>query len=154
VKKFLWRKEGIMPKRGKIDIGDLNEATTETVQNDISSASETVSTPPPKERAAESSTPTPAYESPRRRPRSKRQDAFDFGTWILEGVVGIAGELRHNDLGLSEEFWIHAYAARREALLAARSLLDVAIERCEQDRPPSATRKKPKQRGSVDINFS
>lgn len=34
---------------------------------------------------------------------------------------------------LPEEFWEHRRAARREFLLAARSLIDVAIERLEEE---------------------
>lgn len=42
---------------------------------------------------------------------------------------------------LPEEFWRHKRAARREALLALRSLLDAAIERLEE-RPPATQRRK------------
>jgi len=38
---------------------------------------------------------------------------------------------------LPEEFWAHRRAARKEALLALRSLLDAAIERVEE-RPKRA----------------
>jgi len=41
-----------------------------------------------------------------------------------------------------EEFWRHRRAAKREALLALRSLLDAAIERLEQE-PPGRGRKAP-----------
>ncbi len=63
--------------------------------------------------------------------------------------MGIAGELRHNDLGLPKEFWVHAYAARREALLAARVLIDDALEKDEK----GAASAPKKQRGRVDIKF-
>ena len=61
---------------------------------------------------------------PPRQPRTDRAGTFTFSAWLLEGVVGLCEELQHNDLGLPQEFWTHAYAARREALLAARALLD------------------------------
>lgn len=143
-----------MPKRGKINLGDLNPRGVEPAQEDAGP----VPNPTPDliheaETPREKESGGPIYDPPPRRPRSERNDAFDFSSWLLEGVVGIAEELRHNDLGLPEEFWIHAYAARKEALLAARSLLDVAIERCEDTSPPSARRKPRKQRGNVNIDF-
>lgn len=41
---------------------------------------------------------------------------------------------------LPAEFWEHRRAARREMLLAARSLLDAAIERIEQQDAPRQKR--------------
>ena len=41
---------------------------------------------------------------------------------------------------LPAEFWEHRRAARREMLLAARSLLDAAIERIEQQEAPHQKR--------------
>jgi hypothetical protein len=152
-----------VPKRGKIDIGDLNTTTAEPSRGEAAPLSQDAGTTPDPIPAAEPLRETqtqgekesgrPAYDPPPRRPRAERNDAFDFSSWLLEGVVGIAQELRHNDLGLPEEFWTHAYAARKEALLAARSLLDVAIERCDETSPPSARRKPRKQRGNVNIDF-
>ncbi|MBX2999975.1 MAG: hypothetical protein KF893_15750 [Caldilineaceae bacterium] len=143
-----------MPKRGKINLGDLNPREAEPAHEDAGP----VPTPTPDliheaEAQRQKETGGPAYDPPPRRPRAERENAFDFGSWLLEGVVGLAEELRHNDLGLPEEFWTHAYAARKEALLAARSLLDVAIERCDETHPPLARRKPRKQRGNVNINF-
>lgn len=86
-----------------------------------------------------------------RRPKSQRADAFDFSAWLLEGLAGLSEELQHNDLGLPPEFWTHAYAARREALLAARALIDTALTRCGEDAP--ATEKPGPKRGRVDIDF-
>jgi hypothetical protein len=152
-----------VPKRGKIDIGDLNPKTAEPVHEEAASIPESARPTPPPDFSPEQNhgeqtqgrkeSGGPAYDPPPRRPRAERPDTFDFSSWLLEGVVGIAEELRHNDLGLPEEFWTHAYAARKEALLAARSLLDVAIERCEETSPPSARRKARKQRGNVNIDF-
>lgn len=90
-----------------------------------------------------------AYERPPRRPRSERK-AFDAISWLLEGITGLSEEIQHNDLGLSEEFWTHAYAARKETLLAVRALVDNALEQCETeaDAPPTKPR-----RGKVDIAF-
>ncbi len=41
---------------------------------------------------------------------------------------------------LPEEFWEHRRAARREMLLAARSLIDAAIERVERQETPARKR--------------
>jgi len=92
-------------------------------------------------------------ESPRRA-RSERENAFDVGGWLLQGLVGLSEELRHNDLGLPEDFWVHAYAARKEALLAARVLVDAALENCAEEKTArNAEKKKPPQRGRVSIDF-
>lgn len=44
---------------------------------------------------------------------------------------------------LPEEFWHHRRAAKREVLLALRSLLDAAIERLEEKPPATRRRKAP-----------
>ncbi len=90
-----------------------------------------------------------------RKPRSERENAFDASVWLLQGLAGFSEELRHNDLGLPQDFWVHAYAARREALLAARALVDAALEKCSSEeaaasKPPT---KKPPHRGQVSIDF-
>ena len=93
----------------------------------------------------------PQTGPPPRQPRAERTDAFTLSSWLLEGMVGLCEELRHNDLGLPPDFWTHAYAARREGLLACRALVDAALARCEAD----AARQKEKpgsQRGRVDID--
>jgi hypothetical protein len=90
-------------------------------------------------------------DSPRK-PKSEREDAFDVGAWLVQGFVGLSEELRHSDLGLPEDFWVHAYAARREALLAARALVDAALETCA-DEEKTTQKKKPSQRGQVSIDF-
>ncbi len=91
-----------------------------------------------------------AYDPPPRRPKSQRENAFDLGTWLMQGVLGISEELRHNDLGLPEEFWVHAYAARKETLLALRALVDAAIAKCDEEEAPP--QKKRPQRGRVPID--
>ena len=104
---------------------------------------------------AATSDPSPqtTAEPPPRQPRAERADAFTFSAWLLEGLVGLGEEVQRNDLGLPPAFWTHAYAARRETLLAARALLDAALARCEAD----ASRQDEKtgnQRGRVDIDFN
>lgn len=94
------------------------------------------------------------YEESPRKPKRERENAFDLGAWLVQGLAGISEELRHNDLGLPEDFWVHAYAARKEALLAAKALVDAALEKCAEDEKKAAAEtKKPPQRGQVSIDF-
>lgn len=74
------------------------------------------------------------HERPgRRRSSEDRANAFNTLAWIVEGATGLAEELRHSDLGLSEEFWVHLYAARREGLLAARAAIDSLLAKTEKE---------------------
>lgn len=109
---------------------------------------------PPEDTSSDPENQGTADEARGRRPRRERENAFDVGAWLLEGLTGLSEELRHNDLGLPEDFWVHAYAARKEALLATKALVDAALERCadEEANPPSQN-KKPPQRGQVSIDF-
>lgn len=60
---------------------------------------------------------------------------FVFEDWLAEGIKGIGQSVRAGKPRfLSEDFRTHIRAARREWLLAMRSLIDVAIERLEE--PP------------------
>jgi hypothetical protein len=99
----------------------------------------------------------PSTETPpgsTRRARTERENAFDVGSWLLQGLAGLSEELRHNDLGLPEDFWTHAYAARKEALLAAKALVDAALESCNEEKATQdEKKKKPPQRGQVSIDF-
>lgn len=95
----------------------------------------------------------PNYSKPGRRPASEREGAFNALMWMIDGATGLLEELRHNDLGLPEEFWVHAYAARRESLLALRAILDAWIDE-EPPLPPSGeTQERPKRRGGINIDF-
>ncbi len=97
---------------------------------------------------------TPRYEKPPRRPGGEREAAFNSLAWLLEGATGLIEELRHNDLGLPEEFWMHAYAARREGLLALRAVLDDMIERSSvQIKQESERQKRQERRGGIDVEF-
>lgn len=105
-------------------------------------------TPPDEAPSAE----TPSGSS--RRARTERENAFDISSWLLQGLAGLSEELRHSDLGLPEDFWVHAYAARKEALLAAKALVDAALENCaEEEAAHDGEKKKPQQRGQVSIDF-
>lgn len=98
---------------------------------------------------------TPDYEvPPKRRPADERESAFNYLAWIVEGATGLVEELRHSDLGLSEDFWVHFYAARREGLLAVRAILDEMIERgAEETEKQTEREKRRERRGSVNIDF-
>lgn len=106
-----------------------------------------------RERAAQRAY-TPEYEPSARRPAEERENAFNMLAWLLEGATGLVEELRHNDLGLSEEFWVHLYAARREGLLAARALIDSLLEQSERETRQAAERAERRaRRGGVAIDF-
>lgn len=94
----------------------------------------------------------PVYDKPSRLPAGEREEAFNLAAWLADGVTGILEELRHNDLGLKEEFWVHAYAARRESLLALRSFLDTVIEKTDGPGAQEAERERRRQRrGGINI---
>jgi hypothetical protein len=66
--------------------------------------------------------------------------------------VGIIEELRHNDLGLPAEFWSHAYAAQREGLLAAQTLLGHLAECSEKKAGARAKNSQSTaRRGSIQV---
>ena len=95
-----------------------------------------------------------ASAQPGRRPAAARESAFHALLWVLDGATGLVEELRHNDLGLPEAFWMHAYAARREGLLALRSLLDDLIDEAPAPSSTEATPEQPSQRrGGIQIDF-
>ncbi len=95
----------------------------------------------------------PAYGKSPRRPADERENAFQGVAWLLEGITGVVEELRHSDLGLSEEFWVHAYAARRESLLALRTAVDQLIEKVDAaDREEEAKRQRRERRGGIEIS--
>ena len=97
---------------------------------------------------------TPPYDEPSRRPAAEREQAFNSVVWLIEGATGLMEELRHNDLGLSEDFWVHAYAARREGLLAMRAALDEMIERTEMETVKEREREKRRERrGGINVDF-
>ena len=96
----------------------------------------------------------PVYEEPPRKPKNERADAFNATLWLIEGVGGFLDEIQHNDLGLPEEFWTHAYAARKEGLLAARALIDHAIQRSDEELTKAAEKEEKRtRRGGVNIDF-
>ncbi len=66
---------------------------------------------------------------------------FLFEDWLAEGIKGLGQRIRaEKPRFLPEEFCTHIRAARREWLLAMRSLIDAAIERLEEQPKPQATR--------------
>ncbi|MDQ3248128.1 MAG: hypothetical protein M3Q45_02855 [Chloroflexota bacterium] len=109
--------------------------------------------PPAPARADDSMTePTPVTTNDRAPGESEQR--FDTLAWLLEGANGLLGELRHNRLGLSEEFWAHARAARQESLLALRAALDAWIAHSESQEPQSTDQqKRRKRRGGIPVDF-
>ena len=74
--------------------------------------------------------------------------------WLVEGATGFVEEMRRSDLGLSEEFWVHAAAARREGLLAARALLDQFLEETQQQQTAQRERQaRQSRRGGINVDF-
>lgn len=159
-----------MAKRGKIDLDNSDEPVPErpanghpTPQRDDARAEKKrtraktapePTNPDPSERSRsrpQEERGDTHYDPPPRRPKSERDNAFDFSSWLLDGLTGIAEEIQHNDLGLPEAFWTHTYAARKEALLALRVLVDTAIERCEREEDASTRSQRPRRRGSINI---
>ncbi|MCB0129482.1 MAG: hypothetical protein KDD78_01480 [Caldilineaceae bacterium] len=97
---------------------------------------------------------SPDLDEPSRRPAKERENAFNALAWFLEGATGLVEELRHSDLGLSEDFWVHAYAARRESLLALRAVLDEMIDQSTAKVQEQAEREKRRERrGGINIDF-
>jgi hypothetical protein len=66
-----------------------------------------------------------------------RQEEFDLENWLREGARGLRRSLRCAPPGprLPEDFKTHTRAARKEMLLAVRSLLDSAITEMEEPAP-------------------
>jgi len=96
----------------------------------------------------------PAAEKTERRPSAEREQAFNALAWLAEGTVGLLEELRHNDLGLPEDFWVHAYAARKEGLLAVRAVFDDLIARTEsQGVQETEKQQRRERRGGINIDF-
>lgn len=96
----------------------------------------------------------PRNSMPARRPAAKRPASFNPLAWVADGVTGAIEEVRHNDLGLSQDFWTHLYAVRRESLLTARALVESLIAKVEgKDDEQEARKQRRERRGSVDIDF-
>jgi hypothetical protein len=95
----------------------------------------------------------PSYDPADRKPAGERETAFNAAMWLLEGATGMLEELRHNDFGLPEDFWVHAYAARREGLLAMRAVLDEMIARSEAEQAKADDReKRQSRRGGISVD--
>lgn len=63
---------------------------------------------------------------------------FDIDAWLNEGRQGLRRILRSKRRQiLPSEFRAHTRAARKEMLLAVRSLLDSAIDRLEEEPKPA-----------------
>jgi hypothetical protein len=118
---------------------------------DAASARRESDPPNPRQQAA-SAPYTPEYDTPRRKPAEARSHAFNPVAWLVEGATGLLEEARYHDLGLSEDFWKHLYATRRESLLTARALIDSLLVQTEKEAQRAKARAERKQRrGSIPI---
>jgi hypothetical protein len=65
----------------------------------------------------------------------RREEPFYVSEWLREGMHGMRHSLRMKRPGplVPEQFKTHTRAARREMLLAVRSLLDSAIEKMRDE---------------------
>jgi hypothetical protein len=61
---------------------------------------------------------------------------FQLETWLREGSRGLRHILKRRPPLVPEEFKSHTRAARKEMLLALRSLLDTAIREMEETAAP------------------
>ena len=57
---------------------------------------------------------------------------FLFEDWLAEGIKGFRASCKKHPALLPDEFFQHTRTARREMLLAMRSLVDTAIEYVEE----------------------
>lgn len=61
-------------------------------------------------------------------------EEFDLEEWLDDGIQGLRRTLKRNRPQiLPEQFKEHTRAARKEMILAVRSLLDAAIEELEEE---------------------
>ncbi len=138
------------PKTGS-DVAEDTQLFEIDVNDGVNQASGVKSA---RKRAAETPYMPDFGDSPTRQPASERESAFSPVGWLLDGATGLIGELRHNDLGLSEEFWIHAYAARREGILAVRAVLNDILSRAESRKTEEVdSRTRRERRGNIEIDF-
>ena len=64
---------------------------------------------------------------------------FVFEDWLSEGIKGVKSRYRRKK-GEPSAFRQHVRAARKEMLLAVRSVIDAAIERLEEQPKKKATK--------------
>ncbi len=84
---------------------------------------------------------------------TERDNTFNTLAWLVEGATGLIGELRHTDLGLPADFWVHAKMARKESLLALRAVLDDLIVRSDsQAQKEAETQQRRKRRGGINVD--
>ena len=62
---------------------------------------------------------------------------FGLEGWLKAGIKGLRRTVRSRPSMMPEEFRMHTRAARKEMLLAVRSLVDSAIHELEQTAEPA-----------------
>lgn len=78
---------------------------------------------------------------------AEKEKEFDLEGWLDEGMEGLRDMLkRKRPQIVPEQFKKHTRAARKEMLLAVRSLLDAAIEELEKEPEP------PKKATKIEVN--
>ena len=78
----------------------------------------------------------PTYGQPTRRPARERDGAFNALLWLLDGATGLVERSCGTTTSrLPEDFWVHAYAAPRQSLIALRAVLNDALD---GEEPPQA----------------
>ncbi len=136
---------------GEIKVGGRTQRTSAP---EPGATPEAASTPPPARAEAAQGEYAPRYEKPARLPAEERAAAFNPLAWLADGLTGALEEARHNDFGLSQEFWTHFYAVRREGLLTAQALVESLLAQVE-GKPAHNEQDKQRRarRGDVDIDF-
>jgi hypothetical protein len=74
---------------------------------------------------------TPVIDTP------TQDTEFDLEGWLKAGIKGLRRTVKCRPAMVPEEFRLHTRAARKEMLLAVRSLVDSAIQELEQTAEPA-----------------
>jgi hypothetical protein len=67
----------------------------------------------------------------------EEEKEFELEDWLNQGIKGLRRTLKCKPPMLPQEFKAHTRAARKEMLLAVRSLLDAAIRDLEEAAEPA-----------------
>lgn len=135
--------EDVKPTKGKVEkaVQDASAAADKAISSTADavrlSAEQVINE---TEKAAQSARKTaekmvyqPEYDRTNVRTSGEnRSTAFNPIAWVVDGATGVVEEVKNNDLGLSEEFWVHFNAMQREGLLALRAAIDSVLANTEK----------------------